>query len=369
MKLLRQARDLCYDTTFGGARAAKTRKLRMAAGKRKAQFISGLSRSSARASKLVRPSVGATLKCGISVAGTTSVQLKRIRSTMLAAAGIRHFAKCGCTSYRLQWAWLSDPLVSEPAGLIKQYLRALVNNPKLRAMLGKAWHGDMIQRFIASSTRAQWMRVCGPTTALIATLRDLGWAMIAPGQIATESGEMFQMNDLHQQEILHHVAKAAELREQTHAAAQHLGSGMQEGIDISPAKKFIQQLRSSNQHKKAGTATAAVAAGCWFKNRVGTDVPGRLCRVCQREEDSEGHLFWQCQTSHLARAGCDKDILEESDHLRGMANEQVTNQACLWCRGILPMARLDIPDQPFANHEPVMEGMDVFSGEVCTDGT
>ena len=288
---------------------------------------------------------------------------------MLAAAGIRHFARCGSTSYRLQWAWLSDPLVSEPAGLIKQYLRALVSNTKLRTMLGKAWHGKRIHNFLASSTRAQWMRVCGPTTALIATLRDLGWAMDAPGQITTEAGELFHMNNLHQQEILHQVAKAAELREQRHAAAQHLGAGMQMGIDISPAKKFIQQLRSSNQHKTAGTATAVVAAGCWFKNRVGTDEPGKLCRICQREEESEQHLFWQCHTDHLVRAGCDKEILEESDHLRRMASDQLANQACLWCRGILPMARLDIPDPAFSNPEAVMEGMDIFVGDVCTDGT
>ena len=230
----------------------------------------------------------------------------------------------------------------------------MVSNTKLRTMLGKAWHGKRIQNFLASSTRAQWMRVCGPTTALIATLRDLGWAMDAPGQITTEAGELFHMNNLHQQEILHQVAKAAELREQRHAAAQHLGAGMQMGIDISPAKKFIQQLRSSNQHKTAGTATAVVAAGCWFKNRVGTDEPGKLCRICQREEESEQHLFWQCHTDHLVRAGCDKEILEEPDHLRRMASDQLANQACLWCRGILPMARLDIPDPAFTNPEAVM---------------
>ena len=153
--------------------------------------------------------------------------------------------------------------------------------------------------------------------------------MLAPGQITTESGEMFLMNNLHQQEILHPVAKAAELREQRHAAAQHLGSGMQKGIDISPAKKFIQQLRSSNQNKKAGTATAVVAAGCWFKNRVGTDEPSKLCRICQREEETEQHLFWNCRTDHLVRAGCDKEILEQTDHLRHMAGDQLANQSCL----------------------------------------
>ena len=61
---------------------------------------------------------------------------------MLAAAGIRHFARCGCTAYRLQWAWLSDPLVAEPASLIKQYLKALVTNPKLRII------GTVVQSFL-----------------------------------------------------------------------------------------------------------------------------------------------------------------------------------------------------------------------------
>ena len=46
------------------------------------------------------------------------------------------------------------------------------------------------------------------------------------------------------EEVLHEVARAGEHREMQHAAWQHMGAGMQTGIDLSPAKKYIQQQRA-----------------------------------------------------------------------------------------------------------------------------
>ena len=88
-----------FDTSFGGARAANTKKIRKATGRRKADLVNRLSRTNKKAAKLVRPSIAATMRCSISVAGATRNQLKRIRSSMLGAAGVRYFARCPVVAF------------------------------------------------------------------------------------------------------------------------------------------------------------------------------------------------------------------------------------------------------------------------------
>ena len=198
----------------------------------------------------------------MSIAGATRTQLKRVRGSMLGAAGVRYFARCPATAFRLQWSRLADPLIAEPMQMVKQWLRAMVAQPHFRQLLGRAWGTQKMKSYLASSTKVQWMKAQGPTTALIATLKDIGWSMPAPFAFQTPGGDILQMNKDEVGQVVTEIGKAAEETEMQHAAQQHLGEGMGEGgIDFSPAKGFINQLKKQGHHMLAGTASAVISGG------------------------------------------------------------------------------------------------------------
>ena len=63
-------------------------------------------------------------------------------------------------------------------------------------------------------------------------------------------------------QVVTEIGKAAEETEMQHAAQQHLGEGMGEGgIDFSPAKGFINQLKKEGHNMLAGAARVIMSGG------------------------------------------------------------------------------------------------------------
>ena len=319
-------------------------------------MIHCLQRTGRKAAKLVRPSVASTMRWSISVAGSTRTQLKKIRCSMLGAAGIRYFARCPLTAFRLEWSWQVDPLIAEPVALLRRYLRTLSAQPRLRKMLGQAWGTQRLQTFIESSGRTQWMRTTGPVTAVISTLRDLSWKVVGPCSFQSPQGDTFDLRD-DVDTLLLQLAQAASAAELGHASKQHLGGCIEQGIDLSPAKAFIAKLRRQGEHQAAGTAVALVSAGLWFKARLEEEPAKQLCRICGRRPETEEHLFWECASPHLAAAGCSAEVLEKTDQYRAEAQQQLQlagptgdpKQEAFWCRGIMLLPRAPLEPPPLEN--------------------
>ena len=94
--------------------------------------------------------------------------------------------------------------------MVKQWLRTMVARPNLKVLLVRAWGSRRMQTCLASSSRTQWVRTPGPTTALISTVRDLGWNMPRPFAFETPGGTIHEMHHAEVDTLITEVAQAAE---------------------------------------------------------------------------------------------------------------------------------------------------------------
>ena len=63
------------------------------------------------------------------------------------------------------------------------------------------------------------------------------------------------------------MQQRSEELEATRVAGNYMGTEMQAGLNLNPAKAHIRKLQGQREHKKAGLVEAVAAAGLWLPYR------------------------------------------------------------------------------------------------------
>ena len=124
----------------------------------------------------------------------TLKQRKGLRNGCLRACGVGTRSWCLATAIRLMWNEEGDPLVQQPAQVWKKWQQLLRTSPPLRSLLAQAWAKPKLKQL--GKVKGRWSKVCGPTTAVIATFLDLGWKWsMSPATMTNLAEESMELLD------------------------------------------------------------------------------------------------------------------------------------------------------------------------------
>ena len=130
------------------------------------------------------------------------------------------------------------------------------------------------------------------------------------------------------------------------ASAHHLGAGLEQGVDLTQARRLLRRYRRVQDHQRAQLLLTILAGGMWPLQRCcqegyhGTD----LCPLCGLQPETVHHLCWSCPA--VKRAGIPE--VERSRHLEEAlrAAQPGDDGHLFWARGLTPLGWLGLPQPP-----------------------
>ena len=165
----------------------------------------------------------------------------------------------------------------------------------------KAWQHWLPK--VSSATRP-WAMVRGPTTAVIATLRRLGWSFPAPGCFADELGNIMNLEVISAWELTDIIRdRTLQLLEADWIQKHGEAAGIKKGLFLEPVKALLR--RGTNAHwTKAhrGLVRATYTGATWPQVRLCPQYSStRLCQACGLSEGTERHRTFVCPARKGAR--------------------------------------------------------------------
>ena len=263
-------------------------------------------------------------------------------------------------------------MVQQPVQVWKKWQRLLRTNPPLRSLLAKAWAQPKLKQL--GKARGRWAKVCGPTTAVVATLLDLGWKWsMTPATMINLDDEPMELLDDRVQEALQADLESSVWAE---AETKRLGAGITTGgrPNLSPIKKLKAYYLNHGLAAQARWLERVVCGGCYFGARRAATWPyiadSCRCPHCGGEHD-EKHVYWSCpQLQHSEVEEIVSTNCYTEPALLSLAS--AAPKESYWLRGLLPLhvvLGIEPPaqQQPISHQPPHEEPW--FEGEVATDGS
>ena len=183
--------------------------------------------------------------------------------------------------------------MQQPAQVWKTWQQLLRTSPPLRSLLAQAWAKPKLKQL--GNVKGRWSKVCGPTTAVIATFLDLGWKWsMSPATMTNLAEESMELLDDRVHTVLQEDLESSVW---TEAETKRLGAGITTGQrpNLSPIKKLRQFYLGNGLAAQARWLERAVCGGCYFGERRAATWPdiGDSCRCphCGGEHD-EKHVYW-----------------------------------------------------------------------------
>ena len=133
--------------------------------------------------------------------------------------------------------------------------------------------------------------------ATIATLIDIGWSPISPFKWVDGYHNRWNYKPgTSAAELLNALKEQVEMRVWRQAAKHHNGKGLEQGADLTIAKKHIRLLRKKGQHQTAGLLLTTLSGGIWSRRRKAESnlVEDDTCPWCGETVQTDLHLIWTC---------------------------------------------------------------------------
>lgn len=251
-----------------------------------------------------------------------------------------------------------EPLLISTIAMVREWLKWWKRSPDQHIRAAKVWSATKhnLQKLETSAKR--WRAVTGPTSALIATLLDLGWNPVGPNFWRDRSGETWRakgknFDQLHKR-----------LEEDVHVYLCKGSSipwfeGGQDGVDLWSLQKRLTNFENKGRAGDAGVLRSIAAGGTLTLQRRFPDLepqhPLKLCRQCGTEAETALHRFWTCpcipelygHSSEVGTVATDEEKLEVETYEATIEKTQslkqdaivgctTRDQQCFYLRGLLP---------------------------------
>ena len=273
------------------------------------------------ASKLAKGVLGPQMAYGGSVVGTPDGLLKRQWAMMANALG-RSAGQSLNLLLALGGHRRLDPIFRATLDPARVYLYKLWRRQLPTKQLAAAWReGQLLLG--KPGTKARWGLARGPVTALILTLRRVGWELASPWKIARKDGSTICLRTVCPKRVLDSLTAAIE-QWQSDQAVRSIP-----GLEVGQGKLWLDPLRellgahSPLSLMQRNALLAAVTRNTWPRARL---VETTACRdaACTREgcteRDDEWHRIYGCQPL-LAEVLSEKTGLEEMRAWPGLIRE------------------------------------------------
>ena len=118
------------------------------------------------------------------------------------------------------------------------------------------------------------------------------------------------------------------------AAAHRNGEGLQNGADLTLARKHVGWLHKKGKVDQANLLTTSLAGGIWPQSRKCDEglIEEATCPNCLTESQDDFHLIWGC--SKLQE--CEHPAIMKTNHLIPKARTSYKELPCYWLRGVTP---------------------------------
>ena len=181
---------------------------------------------------------------------------------------------------------------------VKEWLSVWVKlDKRTKSRTAKAWTAAK-RKLGKIKGQHQWRNVKGPMGALILALSGIGWNPKGPAvwddprnntwMCTGNSMDLEDINNAMQEDIMKGLwGKASKHRN---------GTGMEDGAELSGARRHLNSLTKRARYKEAGCLQSIVCGTIWTRERksqAGFDV-NIICPRCGQEPESEVHRFWAC---------------------------------------------------------------------------
>eukprot|EP00974_Lingulodinium_polyedra_P076095 7368586-Lingulodinium_polyedra.AAC.1 len=129
-----------------------------------------------------------------------------------------------------------------------------------------------------------------------------------------------------------------------HAAEHWCGGGIATGVDWPHVRGHLRKLEKKGRLDWQGAMTALVVGATWpMQRRVDAGLPVlSLCPRCGKHPETAVHRYWECERN----ADIDDVAVKSTQHLCSKAVQESEACPALWCRGLLPLQRLQVPPPP-----------------------
>ena len=203
--------------------------------------------------------------------------------------------------------------------------------PDLRADWSAAW----FKLLPVWSGPFRWSKVTGPLGATISVLLDLGWGPARPDLwfSPSPSSRRWDIGETNGP-LLAAIACSASQQVWQHASKHWSGAGLQDGADLTVARRHLKKLADTEAGALRGLGLAVVTAAMWPRARQVQDgkADNATCLRCGAGTEDDFHVVWGCSCNSEIK----DPIMELSDGLKDMAKAGQENAACFWNRGIPP---------------------------------
>ena len=185
---------------------------------------------------------------------------------------------------------------------------------------------------------------------MICLLLDLGWQPTGPWDWTSDEGERFYISDkaweldLDWGPFKQSFNASLERALWARASLHFCGGGLQKGTDLTSVKAQLRRLQQRDDKRHwYGAVRTSVTGAQWPRKRLqeaGISIDTALCQRCGEAEETKFHRCWGCKANEAIPA-CAKTA-----HLARRAERDVGVLPCLWLRGLVPAAWMEVTPPP-----------------------
>jgi hypothetical protein len=299
-------KDLGLGTTAAGRRRTVHQQQRRQKMCKRLVRIQGLVKQNRRCRAMVWIAAKPQGTWGHQANGLAPTTVKRLRQQFAGAAMLRRTGGCTTTAFGLTVGLSKDPTVGLRMELFGSWLEVAVNPSIPKQGLEKVW--GQLRESLAGPRR--WHQVRGPMGAVVATLMDLGWKPGSPTSWTDPDGIQWDIDPSAPGVAVQLKAVVAEFIEKDlwRQASQHEGGrGLENGADLTVARRMRRQFLKQGELKKAGILELICQGASWppaRKAAAGLPVDP-TCTFCRLAPGTVKHQTWEC-TGLLKAIGEDR---------------------------------------------------------------
>jgi hypothetical protein len=269
-------------------------------------------------------------------AGVAPKHLHRLRSLAARAVAGTTTASCKTTSLALSGRLAADPGNRLRAEALVLWIKVIRKVPTERLLaLGKAWEAAVGK---LQDKRTRWATVVGPLGATVATLLDLGWVPLRPGEWVDELGDTwnFTCRLVALGELKTRVLEASAAKLWASAVNGRHGADLAEGACLAAATMLAKEYSRAKDYSSKNMLTTVLTGGSWTAPRIASSGKAgsvqAQCYRCGSRGITDWHVYWECPTLAGERH---PDIIA-SAHLVPEAKQarDASKETTFWLRGL-----------------------------------
>ena len=149
-----------------------------------------------------------------------------------------------------------------------------------------------------------WKKVAGPMGATDLTLRRLDWKPEGPDAARSAEEVKCEFGKGHNKHMEDLLRRQATKGLWVQASKHYGGEGLQDGGDMSAARRLHIKYIKDKCYKEAAIVEAMVNGSCWFRDRFNRADPriSDTCDRCKAMEETAFHAIWSVMCPKIGRA-------------------------------------------------------------------